>query len=126
EAAVLEGAAAAGRAAWAGSAGFARAAELVEAVEPVLAIEAREVGAADRRRVIEEPLLEARPGFGRGERLGFDFVAPQAGVERLGLGGQCFERFAPAGADNIVRILARRKLGEAQGALGADVGQGAQ
>ena len=60
EAAVLEGAAALRRCGATGAA-VARAALLVEAVEPVLAVDAGEVGVADRRGVSDQPLLEARP-----------------------------------------------------------------
>src|SRR5690242_19551053 len=57
EAPVLEGAAARGlRCAEGGG-----AAKLVEAAEPVLAIDAAEVGMADRRGVGDQALLEPRP-----------------------------------------------------------------
>src|SRR3982751_5347920 len=90
EAAVLEAAAALGLRHGAGW-----ATQLVETIEPILAIEAAEVGVADGGGVGDEALLEARPGFGRCQRLGFELVAPQSGVERLGLFEQSFERFAP-------------------------------
>ena len=77
ETAVLEGAAAAFRAVVAGCAAVVWPAQRVKAGQPILPIEAREVGIADGRRMIEQALLEARPGFGRGEGLGLDLVPPQ-------------------------------------------------
>ena len=71
----------------------------------------------------DQPLLEAGPGLGRGQRLGVELVAPQAGVERLGLGEQSLERLAAAGADNVVGVLARGKLDESQRAIGASSGK---
>ena len=53
-------------------------------------------------------------------------MAPQAVNQRLGLGEQSLERLSAAGADDIVRVLAGGKLDEAQGALGAEMGQGAR
>ena len=92
---------------------------LVEAVEPVLAVDAGEVGVADRRGVVDQALLEAGPGFGRGQRLGLELVAPQPRVERLGAGEQRFERLAAAGADDVVGVLAGGQLDEAERPVGA-------
>src|SRR5689334_2390039 len=61
EAAVLETAAAPGR----GSERRRRTALVIEAAEPVLAIDAAEVGVADRRRMGDKALLEAGPGLDR-------------------------------------------------------------
>ena len=53
-------------------------------------------------------------------------MAPEPVGKGLGAGEQGLERFAAARTDEIVGILAGRQLDEAQGALGADEGQGAQ
>src|SRR5437868_11268009 len=47
-----------------------RAALGEEAVEPLLAVDAGEVGVADGRGMVDQALLEAGPGLGRGERSG--------------------------------------------------------
>ena len=54
----------------------------------------REVGVADGRGMGDQALLEPGPGLGRGQRLGLELVAPQAGVERLGFFEERFERLA--------------------------------
>ena len=66
-----------------------------------------------------ETLLEAGPGLGGGQRLGFELVAPQPGVERFGTGEQRFERLAAAGADHVVGVLAGSAARRSAGPVGA-------
>src|SRR5690348_12794020 len=99
---------------------------LVEAAEPVVAVEAGEGRVADGLRVLDEALAKRGARLGRGQRLRFQLVAPQPRVERLGLGEQSLDRLASGRADEVVGILTRRKLDEAQGAVGPEVGQGAE
>ena len=102
-----------------------RADERVEALEPFVAVELREAGVGDGRGMVDQALLEAGAGFGRVERGGVDLVPPQALDERFGGGEQGFHRRAAARVDDVVGVLAGGQRDEAQGALGAEVGQGA-
>ena len=99
--------------------------EILEAAEPFFAIEAAERLVADRLRMLDQALAEPCTGFGRGQGLGSKLVAPQAVHQRLRLREQAFECVAATAADDVVRVLAGRKLDEAQGALGTEQGQGA-
>src|SRR4029079_11010851 len=76
-----------------------------EALEPVLAVHPSEVGVPDHRRVGNETLLEARPGFRRSQRLQLQLIPPQARVERLGTGEEGFERFPSSRLDDVVGVL---------------------
>src|SRR5206468_9409951 len=82
-----------------------------------------EIWVTDGGGVGDQPPLEARPGFRGGQRLGVKLVAPQARVERLWGGEQRFKAFAAAGVDDVIRVLARRQLDEAQGPVGTEKGE---
>ena len=131
EAAVLEDAAALSRGRGAAEAGGT--ALLVEAAEPILAVDAGEVGVADRRRVVDQALLEACPGFGRGRAARLrphDARAARRAARdwrsalRSPRGRLFVARFHPANrrrgcANDVVGVLAGGKLDKAQRAVGA-------
>ena len=68
----------------------------LELAEPLVAVEAAELGVADRLRVLDEALAKAGAGLGRGERGGIVFMAPQALIERFRLGEESFNGFPSA------------------------------
>ena len=89
----------------------------MEPAQPLVAVEASERLVADRLRMLDQALAEACAGFGRGERLGLQFVTPEAFDERLGLREKGFQSVVPAVADDVVRVLASGKLDETKRAF---------
>ena len=71
-------------------------------------------------------LAQTGAGLRRGERLRLALVAPEAVHQGFWLGEQGLHRLAAARAYDVVGVLGRGKLDEAEGPLRREVGQGAQ